>query len=59
MLIVHGDADQNVPADVSAKRSHELLPNSELVLIPGGSHGIYATHTDQVNQALLDFLGRL
>lgn len=57
-LIIHGDADAIVPFEVSGKRSHELIAGSTLALIDGGPHGLNATHADEFNAALLDFLGR-
>jgi non-heme chloroperoxidase len=56
-LVIHGDSDAIVPFEVSGKRSAEQLPNSELVVIEGGPHGLNASHPDQFNQALLGFLG--
>jgi non-heme chloroperoxidase len=56
-LVIHGDSDAIVPFEVSGKRSHETIEGSSLVLIEGGPHGINATHAEQFNRALLDFLG--
>jgi pimeloyl-ACP methyl ester carboxylesterase len=56
-LIIHGDSDGIVPFAVSGKRSHETIPGSRLVLIEGGPHGLNATHAEQFNRALLEFLG--
>ena len=56
-LVIHGDSDAIVPFEVSGRRSHEMLDNSSLVLIEGAPHGFNATHTEQFNRALLDFLG--
>ena len=56
-LVIHGDSDAIVPFEISGKRSHETIEGSSLVLIEGGPHGINATHADQFNRALLDFLG--
>ena len=56
-LVIHGDSDAIVPFEISGKRSHEMIPDSSLVLIEGGPHGLNATHADQFNRALLDFLG--
>jgi non-heme chloroperoxidase len=56
-LVIHGDSDGIVPFEISGKRSHEMIENSSLVLIEGGPHGINATHAEQFNRALLDFLG--
>lgn len=57
-LVIHGDSDAVVPFEVSGKRSHEAIPNSELVLIEGAPHGFNATHAEQFNRALLDFLAK-
>lgn len=56
-LVIHGDSDAVVPFEVSGKRSHEAIADSTLVVIEGGPHGINATHAEQFNRALLDFLG--
>jgi pimeloyl-ACP methyl ester carboxylesterase len=56
-LVIHGDSDGIVPFEVSGKRSHETLTDSSLVLIEGAPHGFNATHAEQFNRALLDFLG--
>ena len=56
-LIIHGDSDGIVPFEVSGKRSHEAISDSSLELIEGGPHGINATHVEQFNRALIDFLG--
>ncbi|MBV9928614.1 MAG: alpha/beta hydrolase [Acidobacteria bacterium] len=55
-LIIHGDSDATVPFEVSGKRSHELIAGSRLALIKGGPHGLNATHAEEFNRALLDFL---
>ncbi len=55
-LVIHGDSDGIVPFEVSGKRSAELIPGATLVLIEGGPHAINATHADQFNTALLEFL---
>ena len=56
-LVIHGDSDGIVPFEVSGKRSHEAIADSTLVLIEGGPHGVNATHPDEFNKALLEFLG--
>lgn len=57
VLVIHGDSDAIVPYEVSGKRSHEMVPGSSLALIEGGPHGLNATHPEQFNHALLDFVG--
>ena len=56
-LVIHGDSDAIVPFEVSGRRSHETIEGSSLVLIEGGPHAINATHAEQFNRALIDFLG--
>ncbi len=55
-LIVHGDDDQLVPIDSTARATHELIGGSKLVIYEGGPHGITDTHKDRLNQDLLEFL---
>src|SRR3982751_4013863 len=52
-LVVHGTADGIVPFEGSGKRTHEAIAHSQLVLIPGGPHGINLSHADAFNAALL------
>ncbi len=57
-LVIHGDSDGVVPFEVSGKRSAEGIADSTLVVVEGGPHGLNATHPEEFNRALLDFLGR-
>jgi non-heme chloroperoxidase len=57
ILVVQGDADQVLPLDKTGKRLPGLIDDVQLVVIEGGPHAIPWTHADQVNRALLDFLG--
>ena len=57
-LVIHGDSDAIVPLEVSGKRSAGLAHRqlswwSSRV----GPHGLNASHADEFNTALLDFLG--
>ena len=54
-LIIHGDDDQIVPIDASARLSAKLVKGAELKVYPGGGHGLAATHKDQLNEDLLAF----
>ncbi|HEX7089411.1 MAG TPA: alpha/beta hydrolase [Longimicrobiales bacterium] len=61
-LIIHGDDDQIVPIDASARRSVEIIEGATLKVYPGAPHGLTATHKDRLNADLLEFLearGRL
>jgi len=55
-LIIHGDDDQIVPIDASARASARLITGAQLIEYPGAPHGITETHKDRLNQDLLDFL---
>ena len=55
-LVVHGDSDRIVPFDVSGKRSHEMIKGSRLEVLKGAPHGFAATHSQQLNELMLDFL---
>ena len=59
-LILHGDDDQIVPIDDSARLSVRLVKGAVLKVYRGAPHGMCSTHKDQVNADLLDFfLGSL
>ncbi|MBU1190094.1 MAG: alpha/beta hydrolase [Gammaproteobacteria bacterium] len=55
-LILHGDDDQLVPIDNSARAAHRLIEDSKLIVYEGGPHGITDTHKDRLNRDLLEFL---
>ncbi|HEX4864169.1 MAG TPA: alpha/beta hydrolase [Acidimicrobiales bacterium] len=58
MLVIHGDADQVLPLDKTAKQLPGLVNGLQLVVIQAGPHAIPWTHAEQVNATLLDFLRR-
>ncbi|KAF1686000.1 alpha/beta hydrolase [Pseudoxanthomonas broegbernensis] len=55
-LVIHGDDDQIVPIDASARASAALVKGAELIVYPGAPHGLSDTHKDRLNQDLLEFL---
>jgi peroxiredoxin len=58
-LLVHGDADRIVPIDVSARRAAAQIRGSRLEVIEGAPHGLTATHGEELNTLLLEFLRSL
>jgi non-heme chloroperoxidase len=56
LLVIQGDADRILPFPKTGKRLPDLI-DCELVVIEGGPHAISWTHADQVNDALLQFIG--
>ncbi len=55
-LVIHGDSDAIVPLEVSGKRSAELIAGARLHVVEGGPHGFNASHAEEFNRVLLDFL---
>jgi non-heme chloroperoxidase len=56
VLVMHGEDDQVVPIDASAREAIKLLSNGILKTYPGLSHGLFATHPDLINADLLAFI---
>jgi non-heme chloroperoxidase len=59
VLAVHGTADRVLPFDVTTARLRDerLIADLTVVEIPDGPHNVGWTHADEVNAALLSFLG--
>ncbi len=56
VLFVHGEDDQIVPIENSAHKAIKLVKDGALKTYPGLSHGLFATHPEQVNPDLLAFI---
>jgi non-heme chloroperoxidase len=59
VLAVHGTADRVLPFEVTAARlrDEQLISDLTVVEIADGPHNVGWTHADEVNSALLSFLG--
>jgi non-heme chloroperoxidase len=59
VLVVHGAADRILPFEVTAARLRDesLIADVTVVEVPDGPHNICWTHPDEVNAAVLAFLG--
>ena len=55
-LVLHGEDDQIVPIDASARLSVKFLQNGTLKTYPGLPHGMLTTHPDVLNADLLAFV---
>ncbi len=55
-LIVHGDDDQVVPIDDSARKAVEIVEGATLKVYPGAPHAIPVVCPDQLNEDVLAFL---
>jgi non-heme chloroperoxidase len=58
VLVIHGDQDRILPYEATSRRLPDLLHNARSTLIAGGPHAIIWTHADEVNQAVLQFIGQ-
>ena len=57
VLVVHGTEDRILPFENTAKRLPALVDDLKLVPVEGGPHNIGWTHPEELNSALLEFLG--
>lgn len=55
-LVIHGDDDQVVPIEASARSVKRLLPSAQLIEYKGAPHGITDTHKERLNNDLLSFI---
>jgi non-heme chloroperoxidase len=55
-MIIHGDDDRILPADVTSKRQVKMIKNVRFTEIKGGSHGLPWTHAEEINTELVKFL---
>jgi non-heme chloroperoxidase len=54
-LLMHGEEDQIVPINDTARRSQRLIRNAKAIFYPGAPHGLTVTHQDQINADLMAF----
>ena len=55
-LVIHGDDDQVVPIDASARAVKRLVKSARLIEYEGGPHGVTDTHKERLNNDLLAFV---
>ncbi|NAZ86570.1 alpha/beta fold hydrolase [Kineococcus indalonis] len=58
VLLLHGTEDRILPIGATAEQTRRRLPSATYVQVQGAPHGLLWTHAQEVNDALLDFLGR-
>jgi non-heme chloroperoxidase len=56
-LVVQGTEDRILPIDATGRRLPALIKGVQFMEIEGGPHNIGWTYYEEVNRALLDFLG--
>jgi non-heme chloroperoxidase len=57
LLVIQGTEDRILPIESTGRRLRELVKDVRLVEIVDGPHNVAWTHSDEVNSALLSFLG--
>ena len=56
-LVIHGDADATVPADITGRAAAAAIAGSTLLMYPGAPHGLFFTEKDRLNADLMAFIG--
>jgi non-heme chloroperoxidase len=56
-LVTHGTADRILPIEATGARTHELIRDGRYVVLDDAPHGCLWTHADEINRALLEFVG--
>jgi len=57
VLILQGTGDRILPIDSTGRPFSKALPDARFIEIEGAPHGLLWTHAEEVNAALLEFLG--
>ncbi|MFC0507907.1 alpha/beta fold hydrolase [Micromonospora costi] len=57
VLIVQGDKDNVLPYASTGQRLQPMLAGSQMITLKGAPHGIPWTNADEVNRAIMDFIG--
>ncbi|MBY8976167.1 alpha/beta hydrolase [Rhodobacteraceae bacterium NNCM2] len=55
-LVIHGDDDQIVPIDASARLSAEIVKNAQLLVYEGSGHGLAQLEAERFNNDVLNFI---
>ena len=56
VLVMHGEDDQIVPVDLTARKAVKLLKKGKLITYPGYPHGMPTTEAATINKDLLEFI---
>jgi pimeloyl-ACP methyl ester carboxylesterase len=59
-LVIQGNADGGAtPLELTGRKAAALIPDSKLVVLEGGGHGIYVSQAARYNAELLEFFKEL
>lgn len=56
-LVIHGNADQTVPIEITGQVLAEGIANAEFIEYEGAPHGFFYTEKDRLNEDLIRFIG--
>jgi pimeloyl-ACP methyl ester carboxylesterase len=54
-LVLHGDADASAPLELCGRPTAAMIPGARLEVLKGAPHGVFLTHAETVNRAIIDF----
>lgn len=57
VLIIHGDADDIVPIELSGNKTAELIPHTKYLVYENAPHGLFITEKEKLNADLINFIG--
>lgn len=55
-LIIHGTGDNNVPIDLSSRKTHKAIPGSKLIEYEGSPHGVFVTDREKLTNDILNWV---
>jgi non-heme chloroperoxidase len=55
-LVIHGTADKTVPIEATGRIVAQAIPHAMAIEYDGAPHGLFATHKEQLNRDLVNFL---
>jgi non-heme chloroperoxidase len=58
-LVIHGDADQNNPLELTGRRAARLIPGARLVVLQGAGHGLYRSEAQRYATEIINFTATL
>jgi non-heme chloroperoxidase len=57
LLVIQGTEDRILPIDATGRRIPDIVNDVQFIEIEGGPHNVGWTHYDEVNEALIKFIG--
>ena len=54
-LLIHGDADRNVPISATSVEAARLIPHARFLTYTKAPHGLLITDKERLNRDLADF----